>query len=65
MAQSEIDVKSAGCGKREESPCATSGSPPRITSSGEWNVRPGVIMELRKLYGCTYEDFFQGLDSRE
>ena len=30
--------------------------------SGELNVRASVIIELRKLYGCTYDDFFEGLD---
>ena len=30
--------------------------------SGELNIRASVIIELRKFYGCTYDDFFQGLD---
>ncbi|MBQ8447848.1 MAG: helix-turn-helix transcriptional regulator [Clostridia bacterium] len=35
--------------------------------SGELNVRISVLIELKKIYGCTYEDFFEGLDinSRE
>ena len=30
--------------------------------SGELNIRASVIIELRKFYGCSYEDFFDGLD---
>ena len=33
--------------------------------SGELNIRASVIIELRKFYGCTYDDFFQGLDTEE
>ena len=30
--------------------------------AGELNVKISVLMELKKIYGCTYEDFFEGLD---
>lgn len=30
--------------------------------SGELNIKISVIIELRKLYRCTYDDFFDGLD---
>lgn len=30
--------------------------------SGELNVRISVLIELKKIYGCSYEDFFEGLD---
>ena len=30
--------------------------------SGELNIRASVIIELRKFYGCSYDDFFDGLD---
>ena len=30
--------------------------------SGELNVRISVLIELKKIYSCTYEDFFYGLD---
>ena len=30
--------------------------------AGELNIRASVIIELRKIYGCTYDDFFAGLD---
>lgn len=31
--------------------------------SGELNIRASVLIELRKIYGCTYDEFFAGLDS--
>lgn len=33
--------------------------------SGELNIRASVLIELRKLYKCTYDDFFAGLDTCE
>ena len=30
--------------------------------AGELNIRASVIIELRKMYNCTYDDFFAGLD---
>lgn len=29
---------------------------------GELNIRASVLIELRKIYNCTYDEFFQGLD---
>ena len=29
--------------------------------SGELNIRVSVLLELRKLYGCSYDEFFAGL----
>ncbi len=29
--------------------------------SGELNIRVSVIIELRKIYGCCFDDFFEGL----
>ena len=29
---------------------------------GELNIRASVLIELRKIYGCEYDDFFAGLD---
>lgn len=31
--------------------------------AGELNIRISVIIELKKIYSCTYDDFFAGLDS--
>lgn len=33
--------------------------------SGELNIRASVIIELRKIYGCGYDAFFEGLDNSE
>ena len=30
--------------------------------SGELNIRVNVLLELRRLYGCSYDEFFAGLD---
>lgn len=30
--------------------------------SGELNVRISVLIELKKIYNCTFDDFFFGLD---
>ena len=33
--------------------------------AGELNIRVSVIIELRKIYDCSYDDFFTGLDTSE
>lgn len=33
--------------------------------AGELNIRASVLMELRKIYGCSYDEFFAGLDRNE
>ncbi len=33
--------------------------------SGELNIRASVIMELRKFYRCSYDEFFAGLDTQD
>ncbi len=30
--------------------------------NGELNIRISVIVELKKIYECSYDDFFAGLD---
>ena len=30
--------------------------------AGELNIRASVIIELKKIYMCSYDDFFEGLD---
>ena len=30
--------------------------------AGELNVRISVLLELKKIYGCSFDDFFAGLD---
>lgn len=31
--------------------------------NGELNIKASVLIELRKIYGCAYDDFFEGLDT--
>ena len=33
--------------------------------SGELNIRASVLIELRKFYQCSYDEFFEGLDTEE
>lgn len=30
--------------------------------AGELNIRASVLIELKKIYKCTYDEFFAGLD---
>ncbi len=30
--------------------------------NGELNIKVSVLIELRKIYDCIYDDFFEGLD---
>lgn len=30
--------------------------------AGELNIRVSVLIELQKIYGCSYSEFFMGLD---
>lgn len=31
--------------------------------SGELNIKASVLIELKKIYKCSYDDFFSGLDT--
>ncbi len=31
--------------------------------AGELNIKVSVVIELKKIYGCSYDDFFKGLDT--
>ena len=31
--------------------------------AGELNIRASVLIELKKIYSCSYDEFFAGLDS--
>ena len=33
--------------------------------AGELNIRASVIIELKKIYKCSYDEFFVGLDTNE
>ena len=33
--------------------------------TGDLNIRISVVVELRKIYDCPYDEFFDGLDTSE
>ena len=33
--------------------------------AGQLNIRASVLISLKKIYGCAYDDFFSGLDDNE
>ena len=33
--------------------------------AGELNIRASVIVELRKIYKCSYDEFFAGLEQEQ
>jgi len=33
--------------------------------AGELNIKISVIIELKRIYNCSYDDFFAGLDTNE
>lgn len=33
--------------------------------AGQLNIRASVLIELRKIYRCSYDDFFHGLDNSQ
>ena len=33
--------------------------------AGELNIKASVLIELRKIYKCAFDDFFEGLDMTE
>lgn len=33
--------------------------------AGQLNVRASILIELRKIYGCSYDDFFDGLEVKQ
>lgn len=33
--------------------------------AGELNIKASILIELRKIYDCTFDDFFDGLDVTE
>lgn len=33
--------------------------------AGQLNIRASVLIELRKIYRCSYDDFFIGLDDEQ
>ena len=51
------------CAKLQRRSCDIGRTTYAKYESGELNIRISVLIELKKIYGCTYDDFFEGLDT--
>jgi len=50
------------CAKLQQEGCDIGRTTYAKYEAGELNIKVSVIIALRKLYGCSYDDFFLGLD---
>ncbi|MDO5346866.1 MAG: helix-turn-helix transcriptional regulator [Lachnospiraceae bacterium] len=53
------------CAKLQRRNCDIGRSTYEKYESGELNIRISVLIALRKIYGCSYDDFFAGLDEED
>lgn len=53
------------CAELQRRGCDVGRSTYEKYESGELNIRISVIVELRKIYHCSYDAFFEGLDAEE
>lgn len=53
------------CAELQRRGCDVGRSTYEKYETGELNIRISVIVNLRKIYDCSYDDFFEGLDSDE
>ena len=53
------------CAELQRSGCDIGRTTYAKYEAGELNIRISVLIELRKIYGCGYERFFDGLDPDE
>lgn len=51
------------CGKLQLLGCDIGRTTYEKYETGELNIRISVLIALRKIYGCSYDDFFEGLDA--
>ncbi len=49
------------CGKLQLQGCDIGRTAYAKYENGELNIRISVLMELKKIYQCSYDDFFEGL----
>ena len=49
------------CAELQRSGCDIGRTTYAKYESGELNIRISVLIALRRLYGCAYDDFFEGL----
>lgn len=50
------------CAELQRRGCDISRSTYAKYEAGELNIRASVIIELKKIYNCSYDDFFYGLE---
>lgn len=50
------------CGELQRRGCDIARSAYAKYEAGQLNIRISILMELRKIYHCSYDDFFAGLD---
>lgn len=53
------------CAELQRRSCDIGRSTYEKYEAGELNIRISVLIQLKKIYGCTYDDFFAGLDPDE
>ncbi|MBR4887651.1 MAG: helix-turn-helix transcriptional regulator [Clostridia bacterium] len=53
------------CAELQRRSCDIGRSTYEKYESGELNIRISVLIELKKIYKCTYDDFFENLDTNE
>lgn len=51
------------CAELQRRGCDTGRTTYAEYEAGELNIRVSVLVELRKIYNCTYDEFFAGLDA--
>ncbi len=49
------------CAELQRRECDIGRSTYEKYETGELNIRISVLIELKKIYGCSYDDFFEGL----
>ncbi|MCI8566339.1 MAG: helix-turn-helix transcriptional regulator [Lachnospiraceae bacterium] len=52
------------CAKLQRRACDISRSTYQKYEDGQLNIRVSVLIELKKIYQCAYDDFFEGLDKQ-
>lgn len=52
------------CARLQRRGCDIGRSTYEKYKSGELNIRISVLVTLRKIYACSYDAFFEGLDER-
>ena len=63
--QAHLGVGQVGEAELQRRGCDIGRSTYEKYEAGELNIRASVIVELRRLYNCSYDDFFEGLDEGE